>query len=91
MDNVIEMVHYDDGKGKWQSHEIRIRDARQFTWPDVDPFNIIGYGETKEEALRDFAEKFVQCLDVFLAYKTLLLEAGNEINMTEVDCCGNAI
>lgn len=52
---MLRLNHYNDGKEKSQSHEIRIRECR-FYCAEYDvfshnPFDITGYGETKEEAL----------------------------------------
>lgn len=53
---MIKLTHYDDGKEKYQSHEIRILN-------DDDSINynlsgeISGYGYTKNEAIQDFLNK----------------------------------
>lgn len=77
---MIKLKHYDDGKGKWQSHEISIAED-QFANFDLgiyshDFSDIIGFGETKEEALDDFIRKFEYLLDEWKVFASLLLESN---------------
>jgi hypothetical protein len=56
---LLRLSHYNDGKEKSQSHEIIIPDAYPFYNAEYDifslnPFDITGYGSTKEEALTNF-------------------------------------
>ena len=59
---MIEMCHHDDGKQKYQSHEIHIREHgfynAEANVSTLNPFDLYGYGETKEEAIEDFINKF---------------------------------
>lgn len=80
---MIECVHYDDCKGKWQSHEVYIKTNDDPYYIDgkslpYDPTDIVGYGETKEEAFEEFKEKFNQ----LFAY---LKEFSEKINSPDVE------
>ena len=93
---MIEMTYHDDGKGKWQSHEISIIE-HDFYNAEVDvfshnPFDIIGYGETKEEAIEDFKRKFRYVIAELQAFQTMLLytDAITD-NIVVVDCMGKEI
>lgn len=59
---MLKLEHYDDGKGSYQSHEIRINResiAKSFTENSLCWLSeITGYGATKEEALYDLKMKF---------------------------------
>lgn len=59
---MIEMTYHNDHKEKLQSHEISIREhdfynAEVNVWSH-NPFDITGYGATKEEAIENFKNKF---------------------------------
>lgn len=77
---MIRLIHCDDGKGKFQSHEISLDETPFYNAEhDVythDIFDLIGYGETKEEALADFKKKFSYVMDEWRAFEKLLLETG---------------
>lgn len=80
---MIECVHYDDRKGKWQSHEVYIKTDDDSYYIDgkslpYDLSDIAGYGETKEEAFEEFKEKFNQ----LFAY---LKEFSEKINSPDVE------
>lgn len=50
---MLRLEHYDDGKQKYQSHEISIRDGKFAPSIELDifsynPLDITGYGSTKE-------------------------------------------
>ena len=93
---MIRLTHYDDRKEKSQSHEISLDEtpfynAEHDVWTH-DTFELIGYGETKEEALEDFKKKFAYVMDEWRAFEKMLLETdilGDSI--IEVDCTGNEI
>ena len=93
---MIEITHYDDGKKKSQSHEITIREY-DFYNTEVDvfshnPFDIIGYGETKEEAVEDFKRKFRYVVAELKAFEAMLLYTDTVADkIVEVDCMGKAI
>lgn len=47
------IAHHDDGKGKWQSHEISLVMEEEDNIPNIFE-GIYGYGETEEEAYHEF-------------------------------------
>lgn len=93
---MINLIHHDDGKGKVQSHEISISESDFYYNPKYDvfshnPFDITGYGSTKEEAVEDFKRKFEYVLAEWNAFGKLLSNPAIQLNITEVDCLGNPI
>ncbi|MDF2882193.1 MAG: hypothetical protein K0R54_2750 [Clostridiaceae bacterium] len=87
----MNLAYYNDHKEKWQSHEISLLDENFYnTEHDVfshDPFNITGYGETKEEALSNFKMKFEYTMNELKAFETMLLDTSViEDNIVQVDC-----
>ena len=70
------LTHCNDGKEKWQSHEIEFNEDNFADYKrmifGLDPTSITGYGSTKEEAFKDFKEKFCRVNDIkfFFANKT---------------------
>jgi hypothetical protein len=94
----IKLAHHDDGKKKWQSHEIRLFGEYDIKYdPEVDlfsnnVFDVTGYGKTQEEALKDFTKKMTYLLNGF--YKELekaIAENKLTDNIVEVDCFGKEI
>lgn len=78
------LEHIDDGKEKWQSHLVRIKDE-DFTCVEAgvysgDPFDIEGYGETKEEAFKDFKAKFKYLMDKWKEFERKLDDNKIPIN-----------
>lgn len=94
---MLRLEHYDDGKQKHQSHEIRIRDGKFAPSIELDifsynPLDITGYGSTKEEALDDFKRKFDFLMKEWQSFKKMLFEADViENDILEVDCLGNSL
>lgn len=93
---MIEMTYYDDHKEKWQSHEVSIREhdlynAEVDVW-SYNPFDITGYGATKEEAIEDFKNKFKYIMRELKAFEMMLLDT-NVItdSIIEVDCMGKSL
>lgn len=90
------LIHHDDGKQKWQSHEVGIAE-KDFYDNEYGIFShnfmdLDGYGETREEALEDFKRKFRYLLDEWNAFAELLLDSDVvENEMIEVDCFGEPI
>ena len=92
-EQMIQLTHYDDGKSKYQSHEVSlnvphgVNNKELHSYVEYDFSEITGYGETKEEALHDFMNKFNYMLDEWQAFAHMLNET-NVItdNMLEVDC-----
>ncbi|MBM6685486.1 hypothetical protein H9X90_05655 [Faecalicatena contorta] len=79
---MIQLTHYDDGKGKYQSHEVSLKvphgtnNQELHSYIEYDFSEIIGYGETKEEALNNFVNKFNYMLDEWQAFANMLNEAS---------------
>ena len=93
---MILLVHHDDSKQKYQSHEVYCKEA-DFYFADKDifsrnPFEITGYGSTKDEALQDFIRKMNWVVDEWEAFRKLLTETSYfDDNIIEVDCMGYPI
>ena len=93
----MQLVHYDDGKQKWESHEIYLQEDDNFYHIETGLFShnisdVRGYGATKKEALQDFERKFEWLLDEYKALKKLLFETDiMTSNIVEVDCFGKEI
>lgn len=68
--------HHNDGKGKWESHEVYVK----------DPY-IAGYGDTKEQAYAAFIVKF----DKYLVELLTLRRRITIDTVTKVDCLGETI
>lgn len=75
---MISLTHHNDGKEKSKSHEVGITEPEFYNMEhDVwshNFFNITGYGETKEEALKDFKKKFIYVMDEWRAFEKMLFE-----------------
>jgi hypothetical protein len=93
---MIEMLYHNDHKEKWKSHEIYIKEhdfyndeANLFSH---DPFDITGYGATKEEAIEDFKNKFRNIMREWKAFEMMLLDTDQITDsIIEVDCMGKPI
>ena len=86
---MIKLTHYNDGKKDWQSHEISVKDDYFYNY---DIFSLIGYGETKEEALKNYKKKFSYVMGELRAFERMLFETNAaEENMVEVDAGGDEI
>lgn len=93
---MIEMTHHDDGKKKYQSHEISIRELNFYNseanLSTHNPFDVYGYGETKEEAIEDFKNKFKYLIKELQAFEQMLFDSDVITdNIIEVDCLGHEI
>ena len=95
---MIQLTHYDDGKGKYQSHEVSLKVPHGINNQEIhscieyDFSEITGYGETKEEALNDFMKKFNYMLDEWQAFANMLNNTNVVTdNMLEVDCTGHEV
>ena len=90
VESMIELIHYDDSKEKSQSHEVAIIEydfynAYENVWSH-NPFDLCGYGETKEEAIEDFKKKFRYIMRELKAFETMLLDTDMIMdNIIEVD------
>lgn len=74
---MLSLLHYNDGKEKSQSHEVSLASDCYSYWKgdlyyNINPFDNIGYGETKNEAYEDFKEKFFAAFDELSAFAKLL-------------------
>jgi hypothetical protein len=93
---LLRLSYYNDGKEKSQSHEVTIADACPFYNSEYDifslnPFDITGYGSTKEEALENFKRKFDYVIREWCAFGKMLFETDViENDIVEVDCFGKA-
>ena len=57
-----------------------------------DPFDITGYGSTKEEAIEEFKKKFKYIMDELRAFETMLFDTDVVTdNLVKVDCFGKPI
>lgn len=94
---MLRLSHYNDNKEKSQSHEIILSDSCPFcnTKYDVfslNPFDITGYGSTKEEALENFKRKFTYVMKEWHAFEKMLFETNIiEDDILDVDCFGKAV
>lgn len=91
---MIKLTHYNDGKENWQSHEVSIKEDHFYNAEHDasghDIFSLVGYGETKEEALEDYKKKFGYVMDELRAFERMLFETNMiEDNMVEVDAGGD--
>ncbi len=78
------LEHIDDCKEKWQSHEVSIKDE-DFSNIEAglyskNPFDIIGYGATKEDAYEDFKAKFKKLMSIWKDFEKDLLDNKITIN-----------
>lgn len=98
---VLLLSHHNNGKKKYNSHEVTVFDESIYDIPEkfkeADIWNwnvgdIHGYGATKEEAYRDFVEKFEVYFDEFEKFAKTVLETDIlEGCIKEVDCFGKEI
>lgn len=94
---MIEMTYHNDHKEKFQSHEISIREngfhhnAEVYVF-SLNPFNVSGYGASKEEAISDFKEKFAYVMKELRAFEVMLFDSDVITEgIIEVDCMGKPI
>ena len=85
---IFKLSHYDDKKGKYQSHEITMTNDKIICNTDIGVYSndfsdIIGYGETKEEAYKDFLKKYEYLLNQYQNFFNLL--STKCIDFTEVN------
>ena len=88
---LMKIAHHDDGKEKCQSHKC-------YLFNDVDGYynfdltNIYAYGETKEEAVKNFKEELEYYFRELHALEKMLYETDALDNdIIEVDCLGRKI
>ena len=104
---MLMLQHHDDGKEKSQSHEISfgrfewnellgaaIAGKRYIKSDKPDIYNlleIVGYGETKDEAYQDFKNKFMRFIKEIQAIDDLWDTGMYQREVVTVDCFGEAI
>lgn len=76
---LLRLTYYNDGKKKSQSHEVTISDINrsynaEYDIFSINPFDITGYGATKEEALENFKRKFDYVMREWRAFEKMLFE-----------------
>lgn len=82
---MLELTHYNDGKEKWQSHEVSMTDKTDLELGDFDFASIYGYGETYEEALEEFKKAFGEKIEKIKCFEKMLFETDS-LSPIEVDC-----
>lgn len=90
------LAHYNDGKEKWQSHEVSLRKSEQHDLSadlyTLDVTDITGYGSTKEEAIDDFKSKLKHLINKYKELEALILYSNSMVDsIKEVDGEGNLI
>ena len=93
---MIKLAYHDDGKQKWESHEIYLKEDdfynNEFDVWSHNPFDVHGYGATKEEALNEFIKKFQYVMNEWRAFEDMLLNTNVVIDsIVTVDCFGKEI
>ena len=94
---MLRLSHYNDNKEKSQLHEIILSNSCPFYNAEYDvfslnPFDITGYGSTKEEALENFKRKFTYVMQEWHAFEKMLFETDIiEDSILDVDCFGKAV
>ena len=77
----MKLQYYNDGKEKFQSHEISLVEDnfynKEYDIVSHNPFDIVGYGATKEEAIEDFKKKFVFVMAELKSFEDKLLTTNN--------------
>ena len=90
MSKLYRLVHHNDGKENWQSHEVYVQYIGDYAEGVFTP-DINGYGATKEEAFENFKESFRKALrDLNDFVQEMFLNQGS-LQITEVDCFGKEI
>lgn len=94
--DILCLTHYDDGKEKYQSHEISCNvfscQDDKFNVSSADNVDITGiyaYGETESEALDMFKTLFFEKLDYLNKFADKL--RNNTVDIVEVDCLNKPI
>ena len=77
----MKLQYYNDGKEKFQSHEISLVEDnfynKEYDIVSYNPFDIVGYGATKEEAIEDFKKKFVFVMTELKSFENKLLSTND--------------
>lgn len=88
---LMKIAHHNDGKEKFQSHTYCLfNDSDRYH--NFDLTNIYGYGETKEEAIKNLKKELAYYFDEIHALEEMLYETDVLDNdVVEVDCLGRKI
>lgn len=87
---MLELTHNDDKKGKWQSHTVSMIDRDGQYLYDFNFSDLLGFGESYEEALSDFKIAFRGYKDRLDAFEKLLFET-DVLTPINVDCFGREL
>ena len=97
---MIKLKYRNDGKEKFQSHEIYMKEEGLFFSDTVEgllslnPFNVTGYGSSQEEAFEDFKKKLDAVMKELQnqTCKIISIDSLGMLNdIAEVDCMGKPI
>ena len=96
---MIQMTHYNDGKGKFQSHEISFILSGDDSWMsfgdchicDLSIGEVTAYGETQEEAIQNLKPVMEWLFKEYRAIEKLYNSGFYEKDIVEVDCFGKVI
>lgn len=88
------VAHFDDGKEKYQSHEVYIGysnddESKVHCLDDHTGLPLVGYGATKEEAFYDMKRKFDRYFHKLDALKLTL--DRESFKYMEVNCLGQKV
>lgn len=94
---MIQLIYHNDHKEKFNSYEVHITEPHKCYNRELDvwshnPFDVYGYGGTKEEAIEKFKNNLSFVIKELQAFETMLRDT-NVItdNIIEVDCFGKEI
>ena len=81
----MKLAYHDDGKHKYQSHEIYLKDDKQMYNVNTemcgyDILDLRGYGNSKEEAYEDFKKKAKYLFNELSSIAYTLLKLHSFIN-----------
>nr|DAG32667.1 MAG TPA: putative ligand binding protein [Caudoviricetes sp.] len=83
---LTKIAHYNDGKGDPDSHRCNLMNvAKDYSTTDITDF--CGYGETKEEAIKDMKKQLEPFFNEIEALRKMLYETDVLDNdVIEVNC-----
>lgn len=91
-ENPFVLAHYDDGKEKFQSHEISIHTMGLDNLYGVDADLFGGYGNTKEEAIEDFKSHFNEWMKSLIEFQQRInSDDPDAVKTVETDCLGHIL
>jgi hypothetical protein len=91
---MIEIAYRNDGKENFDSHEIFIKEKdvhyNEYGLWSHNPFNITGYGSNREEAFKDFVNKYSLVMKDLKAFEKMLHEIDISLcDIIIIDSLGN--